>query len=68
MQGLGLVDAYLALHVCVIPEQLIHAAGEGKAHQCVNGEELEDIDDHAAQRDLQWSEVRIHGKYVHQFE
>lgn len=49
MQRLGLVDADLALHVGVVPEQLVHATGKGKADQCIHGEELEDVDDHSAQ-------------------
>lgn len=41
---------------------------EGKQHESVQEEELEDVEDHAAERDLQRPEVRVDAEDVDQFE
>lgn len=43
-------------------------ASESEEHQTVDEEELDDIDDHAPERDLQRPQVRVYGEQVHQFE
>lgn len=37
-------------------------------HQCVDEEEFYDVDDHAAQRYLKRSQVRVHAEYVHELQ
>ena len=56
------------LHACVVPEQLIEATGEGEDHEQDHHAELENVVHHAAERDLQWPEMRIDGEDVDQFQ
>lgn len=43
----------------VIEIKLVESIGESQQHQAVNKEELEDVEQHAAQRNLQRSQVRV---------
>lgn len=45
-----------------------HTTSEREKHEHVNEEELDDIDHHSAQRDLQGSQVRVNAEDVHQLE
>lgn len=43
-------------------------ASESTQNQCVNEEEFYDVNDHATQRYLKWSQVRIYAEYVHELQ
>ena len=55
-------------HFGVVPKQLVHAARKRKEHQYVDREELENVDHHATERDLQRTEVRIHREDVDELQ
>ena len=61
------VHAGLLLQVCVVPQQLVHAAGEGEEDEEVEEGELHDVNHHPAQRHLQGPEVRVDGENVDKF-
>lgn len=42
--------------------------GKGEENQRIDEEELDDVDDHTSQRDLQRSQVRVDGEQVDQLE
>lgn len=42
--------------------------GEGEQHQRVDEEELYDVDDHSAERDLKRSQVRINREEMNELE
>lgn len=46
----------------------ILTARKSKKHQHVNEEELDNIDDHSSQGDLQRPQVGVYGEDVHQLE
>ena len=49
--------------LCLVVEvELVEAIGEGQQDQAVDEEELEDVQQHATQRDLQRSQVRVGGE------
>ena len=58
--SLQVLHASLLLQVSVIPQQLVHAAGEGEQNQEVEECELHDVYDHPAEGHLQWPQVGIH--------
>jgi len=62
------VIAFIFLQLCIIPKQLIQATAKGKQHQSIDKEELDNIDNHASQRNLQWSQMRIDREDVNQFQ
>lgn len=41
---------------------------KSEEHKTVDEEELDDIDDHPPERDLQRPEVRVDGEQMHQFQ
>lgn len=41
--------AFMLLQVSIIPKQLIQTASKGNQDQCVDEEELDDVDNHAAE-------------------
>lgn len=43
----------------VVKVELVEAVGEGQQHQAVDEEELEDVQQHSAQRDLQRPQVGV---------
>ena len=65
--GFEVVHAGLLLQVGVVPEQLVHAAGEGEEHQEVKECELHDVNHHPAQGDLEGPQVRVDGENVDKF-
>lgn len=50
------------LGLLVVEVQLVEAVGEGQQHQAVYEQELEDVQQHPAQRDLQGPQVRVRGE------
>lgn len=46
----------------VVKVKLVETVGEGQQHQAVDEEELEDIQQHPAQRDLKRTQVRVGGE------
>ena len=48
----------------VVPVELVDTARVREADKKGDEEELEDVEDHASERDLQRSEVRIDGEHV----
>lgn len=53
-------DAFACCVVCfVVKVELVQAVGEGQQHQAVDEEELEDVQEHSAQRDLQGAQVGV---------
>lgn len=56
------------LEFSIVPKQLVHTATKGKEHQGVDAEELQDIEHHSTQRNLQWSQVRVYAEDVHQLQ
>ena len=46
----------------IVEVKLVEAVGEGQQDQAVDEEELEDVQQHAAQRDLQRPQVRVGGE------
>jgi hypothetical protein len=67
-QTVTVVVTLIHFQLSVVPQQLVHAASESKQDQRVDEEELDDVDDHSAERHLQWSHVWIDRKYVDQLE
>lgn len=47
---------------------IIITASESAQHQRVNEEELYDVDDHASQRYLKRSQMRVHAEYMHELQ
>lgn len=46
--------------VCVVVKvELVEAVGEGQQHQAVDEEELEDVQEHSTQRDLQGAQMGV---------
>lgn len=62
------VITFMFLQIGIIPQQLIQTTSECDQNQCVDEKELDDVDNHAAERHLQRSQMRIYRKYVNQFE
>lgn len=60
--------ALLPLQVRVVPHQLVQTATESEQHQRVDEEELDDVDDHPAERDLQRPQVRIDRENMDELE
>jgi len=56
----------ITLHMYVY--KYVITASESAQHQCVNEEEFYDVNDHAAQRYLKWSQVRVYAEYVHELQ
>lgn len=52
----------------IVPQQLIETAAKSEQDQGIDEEELYDVDNHATQRYLQWSQMWIYGEYVNQLE
>ena len=64
----GQTVALFPLQIGVVPHELVETAAEGDEHQHVDEEELDDVDDHPTQRDLQRTQMRRNGEDVHRFQ
>lgn len=60
--------ALLLLQVRKVPQQLIQTTGKGEQHQRIDAEELDNVDNHAAQGDLQGPKMRIYREQMHEFQ
>lgn len=43
-------------------------ASKSAQHQCVNEEKFYDVNDHATQRYLKWSQVRVYAEYMNELQ
>ncbi len=64
VRRLAAVVAQLPVDVGVVPQQLVHAAPEREDDEYVEEEELHDVVDHPAERDLERAEVVVDGEDV----
>lgn len=57
----------MVINTCWLSYQQLTAT-EGEEHERVDEEELDDVDDHSAQRYLQRPEVGVDAEYVNQLQ